>query len=177
MCTKAHSIYISLKMNFNIRSSSQHLSYSSSSSNSDDQNNDDENLINYIKAINAHEETIISMTANNNIYMVHYLNQLNNKVIYGGSVTSHITINCDCEMADRNLFNDYFSENPRFNDSMFRRRFRMSQSLFNRISNVVQGHDNYFMAKGWRRQTWVIMSSKSHCCILDVGIWHASRCY
>ncbi|KAL9432574.1 hypothetical protein AB3S75_027579 [Citrus x aurantiifolia] len=105
-------------MNFNIGSSSQHLSYSSSSSNYDGENNDDVNLINDIKAINAHEETIISMTTNNNIYMVHYLNQLNNKVIHGGSVTSHITINCDREMADRNLFNDYFSENPRFNASL-----------------------------------------------------------
>ena len=74
MCTKAHSIYISLKMNFNIGSSSQHLSYSSSFSNSDGENDDDVNLINDIEAINAHERAIISMTANNNICMVHYLN-------------------------------------------------------------------------------------------------------
>ncbi|KAK9187712.1 hypothetical protein WN944_019110 [Citrus x changshan-huyou] len=50
-------------------------------------------------------------------------------------------------MANRNLFNDYFSKNPRFNDSMFCRRFRMSRSLFNRITNAVQGHDNYFMQR------------------------------
>ena len=126
MCTKAHSIYISLKMNFNIGSSSQHLSYSSSSSNSDVENDDDVNLINDIEAINAHEEAIISMTAKINICMVHYLNQLNNKVIHGGSVTGHIIINHDHEMADRNLFNDYFLENPHFNDLMFYRRFKMS---------------------------------------------------
>ncbi|KAH9723753.1 nuclease [Citrus sinensis] len=78
------------------------------------------------------------MTANNNICMVHYLNQLNNKVIHGGSVTGHITINRDLEMTDRNLFNDYFSKNPGFNDSMFRRRLRMSRSLFSHITNVVQ---------------------------------------
>ncbi|KAH9780955.1 nuclease [Citrus sinensis] len=131
-------------MNFNIGSSSQHLSYSS---NSDGENDDDVNLINDIEAINAHEEAIISMTAKNNICMVHYLNQLNNKVIHGGSGTGHITINRDREMVDRNLFNDYFSKNPRLNDSMFRRRFRMSRSLFSRITNVVQGHDNYFMQR------------------------------
>ncbi|KAK9225992.1 hypothetical protein WN943_011038 [Citrus x changshan-huyou] len=87
------------------------------------------------------------MTANNNIYMVHYLNQLNNKVIHDGLVTGHKTINRDREMADCSLFNDYFSENPRFNDSMCRRRFRMSRSLLSRITNVVQGHDNYFMQR------------------------------
>ncbi|ESR60790.1 nuclease [Citrus sinensis] len=78
------------------------------------------------------------MTANNNIYMVHYLNQLNDKVIHDGLVIGHKTINCDREMAYRSLFNDYFSENPHFNDSMFRRRFRISRSLFSRITNVVQ---------------------------------------
>ncbi|KAL9457529.1 hypothetical protein AB3S75_006554 [Citrus x aurantiifolia] len=79
--------------------------------------------------------------------MVHFLNQLNNKVIHYGSDTGHIIINHDREMADRSLFNDYFSENPRFNDSMFRHRFRMSQSLFSCITNVVQGRDNYFMQR------------------------------
>ena len=147
MCTKAHSIYISLKMNFNIGSSSHHLSYSSSFSNSDVENDDDVNLINDIEAINVHEEAIISMAANNNICMVYYLNQLNNKVIHNGSVTGHLIINRDHEMANRNLFNDCFSENPRFNDSMFCCRFRKSQSLFNCIINVVQCHDNYFMQR------------------------------
>ena len=71
-------------MNFNIGSSSQHLSYSLSSSNFDGEDDDDVNLINDIEAINSHEEAIISMTANNNICMVHYLNQLINKVIHGG---------------------------------------------------------------------------------------------
>ena len=68
MCTKTHSIYISLKMNFNIGSSSQHLSYSS---NFDGEN---VNLINDIKVINAHEEAIISIIVNDNTCMVHYLN-------------------------------------------------------------------------------------------------------
>ncbi|KDO36477.1 hypothetical protein CISIN_1g040018mg [Citrus sinensis] len=79
--------------------------------------------------------------------MVHYLNQLNNKVIHDGSDTGHIIINHDREMAYRSLFNDYFSENPRFNDSMFRHRFRMSRSLFSCITNVVQGRENYFMQR------------------------------
>ncbi|KAL9422635.1 hypothetical protein AB3S75_034835 [Citrus x aurantiifolia] len=134
-------------MNFNIGSSSQHLLYSSSSSNSDVENDDDVNLINDIEAINVHEEAIISMTSNNNICMVYYLNQLNNKVIHNGSVTGHLIINRDREMASRNLFNDYFSKHPRFNDSIFCRRFRMSRSLFNCITNAVQGHDNYFMQR------------------------------
>ncbi|KAL9450006.1 hypothetical protein AB3S75_011859 [Citrus x aurantiifolia] len=105
-------------MNFNIGSSSQHLSYFSSSSNSNSEKDDDIILINDIEVINAHEEAIMSMIANNNICMVHYLNQLNNKVIHGGSVTGHITINRDREVTDRNLFNDYFSDNLCFNDLM-----------------------------------------------------------
>ena len=67
MCIKAHSIYISLKMNFNIRSSSQHLS---SSSNSDSENDDNVSLINDIEAINAHEEAIISIYGMNLVIQI-----------------------------------------------------------------------------------------------------------
>ncbi|XP_075504569.1 protein ANTAGONIST OF LIKE HETEROCHROMATIN PROTEIN 1-like [Primulina tabacum] len=47
-------------------------------------------------------------------------------------------------MADRNLFNDYFAENPRYNEVMFRRRFRMSRGLFLRIVDAVKNHDRFF---------------------------------
>lgn len=43
---------------------------------------------------------------------------------------SHIVINRDRENASRNLFNDYFAENPFFSETMFRRRFRMGRPLF-----------------------------------------------
>ncbi|XP_062118341.1 uncharacterized protein LOC133831955 [Humulus lupulus] len=127
-------------MNFNIGSPSE-------SSYSDGENDDGANLINDIEMINTEEETLITMNANNNICMVRYPNQLNNKAVHGGSVLGHSTINRYRESVDRNLFNDYFSKNPRYNDSMFRRQFKMPQTLFLHIANVVTGHANYFVQR------------------------------
>ncbi|KAK2635171.1 hypothetical protein Ddye_029963 [Dipteronia dyeriana] len=77
--------------------------------------------------------------------MTQYFNQQNNPVPLGDSILSHIVINRDRESADRRLFYDYFTENPRYNDQMFRRRFRMCRSLFLHIVEKVEAHDNYFM--------------------------------
>ncbi|KAK3184825.1 hypothetical protein Dsin_032111 [Dipteronia sinensis] len=63
------------------------------------------------------------------------------------NIGGHIVINRDRESADRNLFNDYFAKNPRYNDQMFRRRFRMGRSLFLHIVVVVEAHDNYFVQR------------------------------
>ncbi|KAL5579011.1 hypothetical protein UlMin_011453 [Ulmus minor] len=93
------------------------------------------------------QQVIIRMRANNNLLLAHYLNQQNNQGIRRGSIPGHVVINRDWENADHNLFNDYFADNPRFNDFMFRRRFRMSQSLFIRIVDIVKGHDNYFVQR------------------------------
>ncbi|KAK2640823.1 hypothetical protein Ddye_022586 [Dipteronia dyeriana] len=79
--------------------------------------------------------------------MAQYLNQQNNPVRRGGSIPSHIVINRDRKSADRRLFYDYFAENPRYNDQMFRRRFRMGRSLFLRIVEKVEARDNYFMQR------------------------------
>ncbi|KAK3218800.1 hypothetical protein Dsin_012770 [Dipteronia sinensis] len=68
-----------------------------------------------------------------------------NQVTHGGSIPSHIVINRDQESTNRSLFNDYFTKNPRYNDQMFRRRFRMDRSLFLRIVNVAEARDNYFV--------------------------------
>ena len=76
--------------------------------------------------------------------IAHYLASQNQQVAHVGSILGHIVINRDWEAAYRNLFEDYFAENLRYNGTMFRRRFRMSWSLFLRIVDVVQAHDNYF---------------------------------
>ena len=65
-------------------------------------------------------------------------------MIYSGSIPGHIVINHDREAADQRLFADYFADNPRYDEGMFRQRFRMSRSLFLRIVNAVKDHDNYF---------------------------------
>ncbi|XP_075507570.1 uncharacterized protein LOC142544402 [Primulina tabacum] len=66
------------------------------------------------------------------------------EVTHGGSIPGHIVIHRDREIADRNLFNDYFTDNPRYNEAMFRRRFRMSRNIFLRIVDEVKNHDIYF---------------------------------
>ena len=62
-------------------------------------------------------DAIIQQAINqNNMVIAYYVNQMDNQVIHGGSVPGHIVINHDRETADRNLFNDYFADNPRYND-------------------------------------------------------------
>ena len=119
-------------MNFNIGGPSNYeIGNSSSSSSSSD----------------SEDETLQRIIHNNNTIMELCLAQLNNQRTHGGSVPGHVVINRNREAADRNLFNDYFSENPRYNAEMFRRRFRMSQPLFLRIVDAVKSHDNYFQQR------------------------------
>lgn len=47
----------------------------------------------------------------------------------------------------KKLFADYFSETPVYGPRFFRRRFRMSRSLFLRINREVQAYDPYFIQK------------------------------
>ncbi|XP_073152135.1 uncharacterized protein [Henckelia pumila] len=66
---------------------------------------------------------------------------------HGGSIPGHIVINRDRLAADQRLFADYFSKYSMYNESMFKRRFRMSRRLFLRIMESVEKHDNYFVQK------------------------------
>jgi hypothetical protein len=45
------------------------------------------------------------------------------------------------------LVEDYFAERPRYGDELFRRRFRMSKTLFLCIVNDIEEHDDYFKQK------------------------------
>ena len=111
--------------------SSSHLSSSSSS--------DDDEYYNDIEM-----QVVGQITAYNNFCIAQHQK---NKGSRRGSIPSHIVINRDRKSADRNLFNDYFAENPRFTDSMFRRRFRMGRPLFLRILDAIQRHGNYFIQR------------------------------
>jgi len=81
--------------------------------------------------------------ANNLVVAGSFANQ-GARNVHGGSVPGHRVIHRDREVAGQRLFSDYFSENPTYNEEMFRRRFRMSRSLFIRIVNSVKSHDGYF---------------------------------
>ncbi|KAK2650991.1 hypothetical protein Ddye_018480 [Dipteronia dyeriana] len=106
-------------MNFNIGGPSN---LSSSSSSSDEE---EEAILVALGAMDAEEEEMIAQYGQFQHAMAQYLNQQNNPVRRGGSIPGHIVINRDRESVDRRLFYDYFTENPQYNDQMFRRRFRM----------------------------------------------------
>ncbi|KAI3470808.1 hypothetical protein Pfo_027471 [Paulownia fortunei] len=122
-----------------------HVSSSTSSSSTDSDTN--AQIMLELQAIDVEQETLFRMSSNTSLILAHYLIQQNNQHIHGGSIPGHIVINHEQEKADRNLFNDYFAENPRYNEAMFRRRYRMSLSLFLRIIRAVEGHDRYFVQK------------------------------
>ena len=86
--------------------------------------------------------------------LANYFNQQNNRVTHDGSILGHVVINRDRETANHNLFVDYFADNPRYGDDMFRRRYRMSRELFLRIVDAVKNHDNYFINEGMHLVDW-----------------------
>ncbi|XP_020272717.1 uncharacterized protein LOC109847898 [Asparagus officinalis] len=98
-------------------------SYLSSSSSSDDDNF----LSNIIAEIDETKEVICEYI-NNNMIIANNLRQQNYQPIHGGSIPGHAVTNHDRETAHQNLVIDYFADNPRFGEDMFRRRYRMSRT-------------------------------------------------
>jgi len=123
------------------------MSFKSSSSSSDD-------FQLQMAQIDEQEDAICHQIIQNNITIMQILNEyaadqtIERNV--GGSIPGHAFINQDRESVDRRLFNDYFSESPMYNEAMFRRRYRMSRSLFLRIMYAVKSHDNYFVQQADR---------------------------
>ncbi|KAK2638371.1 hypothetical protein Ddye_026169 [Dipteronia dyeriana] len=128
-------------MNFNIGDLSN---LSSSSSSSDEE---EEEILATLGVMDVEEEQMLAQYGQFQQAMAQYLNQQNNPVPCGGSIPGHIVINRDWESVDRRLFYDYFTENPRYNDQMFRQRFRMGRSLFLHIVEKVEARDNYFIQR------------------------------
>ncbi|XP_010495651.1 PREDICTED: uncharacterized protein LOC104772772 [Camelina sativa] len=97
-----------------------------------------------LNSLDQEDQAIHLAIANNNSIIQYLLNRQSSNAIHGGSVQGCSFIHRDRENAHYRLFSDYFSENPVYNDAMFRRRYRMSRSLFLRIINAVEDYDNYF---------------------------------
>ena len=75
----------------------------------------------------------------------------------GGSIPGkHPNLQRNFEMAYQTLYNHYFSENPLYNEGMFRRRFRMSRSLFLRIASSLENYDPYFTHRADALGRWGI---------------------
>ncbi|XP_073271491.1 uncharacterized protein [Primulina huaijiensis] len=121
-------------------------SSSGSSSLSDNEDDITNYLVNDAKAIDEEiQGAIVTHIHTRNMMMHTYINQQLNEGTRRGSIPCHVVIRRDREIADRNLFNDYFSENPRFHEGLFRRRFRMSRNLFLHIIDAVKNHDSDFI--------------------------------
>ena len=51
----------------------------------------------------------------------------------------------DFVQATERIFHDYFAERPLYPPNMFRKRFRMSRSLFLRIKSMLEATEPYFV--------------------------------
>ena len=54
---------------------------------------------------------------------------------------------CDRVSGHSRLLNNYFIENPVYDETLFRRRFRLSRPLFLRILRMLQQHNDYFVQR------------------------------
>ena len=53
----------------------------------------------------------------------------------------------DFEHAAQRLFSQYLSDDPLYDDDMFRRRYRVSRRIYRRVHDAVVEHDAYFVQK------------------------------
>jgi hypothetical protein len=64
--------------------------------------------------------------------------------VHRGSVVGRRVINRDRESGYVRLMQDYFSDNPVYNDDIFRRRFRMTKAMFHNICQTLEAANPYF---------------------------------
>ena len=88
------------------------------------------------------DDLIIALQMNS--YLIHFLKSQKKS---GGSTIGRITINQNQLQGDFQLFSNYLSENPVYPAFMFRRRFRMQVSLFQKIVEDIGGFDEFFLQK------------------------------
>ncbi|KAI4989028.1 hypothetical protein ZWY2020_036345 [Hordeum vulgare] len=92
-------------------------------------------------SFNDKEEILVAVLVH------HHLNS--QRPLFYGSILGHLpALNRNRESGHLLLWKDYFdTTNPLFKHQKFRRRFRMSRHLFNRIREGVVGYDDYFECK------------------------------
>ncbi|KAL5752126.1 hypothetical protein ACOSQ2_022633 [Xanthoceras sorbifolium] len=137
-------------MSFEVGPSKSPSALSSSSSSSSSNPEEELDFTAAIEAQNqvtyAEHRTILNVYANNYLLIAYYLNQEDNdQPCHRGSIPGYKVIHRGREEAKHNLWDDYYTKNPQYNESIFRRRSRMGRSLFLCIVNEVRRHDNYFV--------------------------------
>nr|XP_043631527.1 uncharacterized protein LOC122602978 [Erigeron canadensis] len=84
--------------------------------------------------------------------MAHYAFQQDVRDTTSSSRT--YTIRDDRLESHNRLFQDYFAEEPKFNETFFRQRFRMSKRLFVKIASDLENNFSFFQRKMDARGKW-----------------------
>lgn len=66
---------------------------------------------------------------------------------YVGSIPGHKVVHRDRVAGNYRLYKDYFAAEPVFDETFFRRRFRMRRSLFMKILNEMKVYDPKFRTR------------------------------
>ena len=75
----------------------------------------------------------------------YYQNQRRNcSTRYGGSIPGHIIVRRDRETAHKNLFNDYFFDNPWYDENFFTEDFECHEVYFFHIVDAIKSDNSYF---------------------------------
>ncbi|XP_058772329.1 uncharacterized protein LOC131646246 [Vicia villosa] len=77
-------------------------------------------------------------------YIVNRFRERRNKISEDNAPRSRKYLNRDHAAAKQRLIDDYFANEPTYNDAMFRRRYRMKKNVFLRIVGDLSSSDNYF---------------------------------
>ncbi|KAK2353814.1 hypothetical protein QL285_091400 [Trifolium repens] len=77
-------------------------------------------------------------------YVRNVFRERRKKILEDGARRSRKYLNRDHTAANQRLIDDYFANEPTYDDAMFRRRYRMQKHLFLRIVEDLSSSDNYF---------------------------------
>ena len=77
-------------------------------------------------------------------YIVNRFIQRRNFLEEGSASRTRKYFNRDHAAANQILIDDYFSNEPTYDDAMFRRRYQMQKHVFLRIVGDLSSSDNYF---------------------------------
>ncbi|XP_058782080.1 uncharacterized protein LOC131656364 [Vicia villosa] len=77
-------------------------------------------------------------------YIVNRFRERRNKISEDNAPRSRKYLNRDHAAANQRLIDDYFANEPTYDDAMFRRRYRMKKNVFLRIVGDLSSSDNYF---------------------------------
>ena len=66
-------------------------------------------------------------------YVLNRFRERRKKILEDGAPRSRKYVNRDHPAANQRLIDDYFADEPTYDDAMFRRRYRMQKHLFLRI--------------------------------------------